>query len=342
MTLKALVLTAACIGAVSISNAKTWTDTRGRTLEADFVKIENNVVALRKADGKVVRVPLNRLSSGDQQVARLMTSRASGGAKPATSPFSKTVTIKPLQKAVPNANAEAAVSVHCDAVMSKRVKRVNGEAAPKDVDILLTLTGQDAKNATHFSDITIEEALIGTTKARVSSRHLHFRKNMEPDMNRVTRGGHFDKHPDDGLGLSLTLSEVGNIESVTSLKGKLSLKTGGDKTEVVLSNFPQRKQAVNNSAFRAAGIKAETSYDGDNEIKIQFHSGGNIITSAVLVDAAGKQVETYGGWSASGDTREYEFSGKPQLPKNAQLKVTLVQNTRLVEVPFAFKDLTVK
>lgn len=48
--------------------ARTWISSTGKyTVEADFVKLENGTVRLKKADGKIVDVPLTKLSKGDRE-----------------------------------------------------------------------------------------------------------------------------------------------------------------------------------------------------------------------------------------------------------------------------------
>lgn len=49
---------------------RTWTSTDGRTLEGQFMWHANGTVALKKPDGTVVKVPLERFSEGDQEYAR--------------------------------------------------------------------------------------------------------------------------------------------------------------------------------------------------------------------------------------------------------------------------------
>ena len=63
--------------------ARTWTDSTGKhKIEGEFVKLADGQVDIRRDDGKLVRIPLEKLSEADQQHARK-------AAKPAdASPFS--------------------------------------------------------------------------------------------------------------------------------------------------------------------------------------------------------------------------------------------------------------
>jgi len=46
--------------------ARTWTDSRGRTVEADYVSCHNGIVRMKTATGKTSRVPMWTLSQKDQ------------------------------------------------------------------------------------------------------------------------------------------------------------------------------------------------------------------------------------------------------------------------------------
>jgi len=53
--------------------ARKWTDTTGKfSVEADFVELVDGQIALRRTDGRVVRLPLERLSDADQRHAQTL------------------------------------------------------------------------------------------------------------------------------------------------------------------------------------------------------------------------------------------------------------------------------
>jgi len=57
--------------------ARTWTDSTGRhTIEGEFAKLADGNVEIRRADGKLVRIPLEKLSEADQQHVRTLTTPA--------------------------------------------------------------------------------------------------------------------------------------------------------------------------------------------------------------------------------------------------------------------------
>jgi hypothetical protein len=53
-------------GQDAANSLRTWSDGAGHTVEAAFIKLEDEVVHLRRSDGKIAQVPLERLSKQDQ------------------------------------------------------------------------------------------------------------------------------------------------------------------------------------------------------------------------------------------------------------------------------------
>jgi len=72
-----LLLTGVLASAVGQAEARTWTDATGRyTIQGDFEKLEKGTVNIRRDDGKLVRIPLEKLSEADRQHVRTLTTSA--------------------------------------------------------------------------------------------------------------------------------------------------------------------------------------------------------------------------------------------------------------------------
>jgi|GEM_PF-6585984 len=70
---------AGAIGA--LSGPRTWSDASGKfKIEASFVSLAGGKVELKKTDGSTVAVPLDKLSSADQDIARSLASGGGSGA----------------------------------------------------------------------------------------------------------------------------------------------------------------------------------------------------------------------------------------------------------------------
>lgn len=90
------------IALIAVSTyARTWTDSTGTyKTEAELVDFKNGIVRLKKADGTVVSLPLERLSKADQQFVKSQDASVppAQGAKPASNrvlPLGKWVDVLP-------------------------------------------------------------------------------------------------------------------------------------------------------------------------------------------------------------------------------------------------------
>lgn len=63
---------------------RSWTNTEGVKIDAEWVKTEQDSVTLRTRSGKTSAVPLSKLSTADQDFAKKQTAAASADVKPAT------------------------------------------------------------------------------------------------------------------------------------------------------------------------------------------------------------------------------------------------------------------
>lgn len=72
-----------CLPAAPLT-ARQWTDNTGAfTVEAELVEVSGNIMRLRKPDGQIVTVPLDRLSAADREYVRSAGARGQAAAKPA-------------------------------------------------------------------------------------------------------------------------------------------------------------------------------------------------------------------------------------------------------------------
>jgi len=63
-----------CLLALRAALAREWTDSSGtHKVEAELVKLDGDVVHLKKADGAIVKVPLNKLCEDDRKLVRQQT-----------------------------------------------------------------------------------------------------------------------------------------------------------------------------------------------------------------------------------------------------------------------------
>ncbi len=120
-----------CVVSLGTSQeAATWTDSSGKfKIQASFVRMEGNQVVLKKSDGSEVKVPLSKLSSASQQLAK--------GASASS---------KPLK---PNASSNAASSkLNADATIEQFLDHMKAMTEAKDYSFVW-----DSLPASYQSDI---------------------------------------------------------------------------------------------------------------------------------------------------------------------------------------------
>ena len=75
----------AIVGASREAWARRWSDDTGHySVEAEFVRIRDSEVVLRRSDGTIVAVPLHRLSRVDQDYVKHLVARRSAGQQAAS------------------------------------------------------------------------------------------------------------------------------------------------------------------------------------------------------------------------------------------------------------------
>ena len=88
---------------------RTWTDTKGRQMEATFVAVDGEYITLQTKDSRDVRIPLAMLSAADQALAK---------------------TLKPMEGAFVPTNASASVAAaKIDDLVARRMAQENARLA---------------------------------------------------------------------------------------------------------------------------------------------------------------------------------------------------------------------
>ena len=76
---KLLIISGALFLASGHSDARTWTNTQGKTIEAEWIRTEGNKVVVKLPNGKSSRIPLQSLSREDQDFAAAMMKSGKDG-----------------------------------------------------------------------------------------------------------------------------------------------------------------------------------------------------------------------------------------------------------------------
>ena len=200
----------AIVFAATVVQARTWTDTQGRTLEAELASVNSDRVNLRKPDGKLVTVRVSQLSRSDRQW--LDRHRAS--------------TRKPQD------GSASTPKVEVSAAWSEARHMVNDKFLPPDVVIEVRVTGDRIKEATHYGMVMVSEAEAGGRKLKLRAPFNAF-KDSSKRMLEIDRKSRLDKHPTNGLLAKLSFEHPGEITEFTRVKGTMRIRTSDGKEAVV-------------------------------------------------------------------------------------------------------------
>lgn len=92
MTSRPLLTLVLLVSALTLQ-AREWTSSEGRSLQADFISATATDVMLKRTDnGQVITLPLSRLSVTDQAFIKEQASKPAAAAKPIEGPFASLVT----------------------------------------------------------------------------------------------------------------------------------------------------------------------------------------------------------------------------------------------------------
>lgn len=79
MTLTALLMAAFFTFGEGASGLRSWSSTKGASVNASFEKLERGMVYLKKEDGKTIKINMNQLVQSDQQAVRDAATAAAKG-----------------------------------------------------------------------------------------------------------------------------------------------------------------------------------------------------------------------------------------------------------------------
>lgn len=336
----ALLLLSVLPGA-SEAAERTWTDSTGKfQVEAEFIKVQDDAVLLRRTDGRTIRVPLNRLSEKDRQhVADRQSRGPAGGADE--------------------------LEITAQAEWGQAFFVPEGEEAPEPpLEIAMVMRGEAAAQASAFGGLkleTIKDNRGQELEGKLDSMMGGFTDDEE-QMQLIDRTSQFEKHPTDGVRITIAIEDPEPpVESIKEIRGTVKLRTGGRYENVVVEEVKEQlDQPIGNEVLKRAAISIEvssqTSDDAPQDDGFGFGLGGNTaetivvkargelapITQVELTDANGKPLEQVMSGSAGfGQQMQYSLGFAEPVPDDAQLRLVLHLDAEEIDVPFALKDIQV-
>ena len=235
------------------------------------------------------------------------------------------------------------IKVDVNAAWSKTVSMgSDGKQKPKDLEVQVLLTGPNAKAATHFGMIKIEQAESNGEAMRLNPPFEWDIKDPRKKFVKVSRSGAFAKHPEDGVAVNLPFAFPGDITVIDKIKGSVAIRTGGKRMVVQIEGIAQAKEMPANDSLSAAGVELKLR-QGEGSIQLDVTAGADAVYDMAIVDSSGNVPDGMGvGRGEVNGMPTYSFSLDGDLPSGVELKITLVTDSREVSVPFEASGLAVK
>lgn len=317
-TLVALLVTA------SQTRAREWTDSTGRyTVEAELVEVTDDKVLLKKTDGRIVSVPLARLSAADRDYVNSLVEQGPNGPEAAEKAINQKLTLS--------------------------YEKPFGVFAPHSVEPLfgtLELTGKAVEQATAYGFVRVKTAKDDTGQVL---RLIKSQFSFDDPTKGFVEFDSFGKEND-----TATIHLMFERPSTTAthlavVEGSVRLMTGGRREEVVVDNVLQKSgSTLSAPPLKAAGmrLRAQEPGEGDVEdpakaISIVVNGPTDILHEIALVDSGGEKLNLGQTSFSFGRTTHYTLESQEKLPADTKLKLTLVSGQQPMTVPFKFVNVAI-
>lgn len=319
-----------------LKTERTWTDSTGKyKVVASFVAINDGVIELKKtSSGTVLKLPLERLSKTDQEVAQRLDAQRLDALGRAAVTRPKTAQKTPLK-------------LTAQLKWSDLFDLENDQPVPTYLELHVTAKGPAAKDALEYGFLSLDTIVDQDDSAlRLRKPASDFFDLSSKFVQVKGRGtGFFAKHPEDGVKCVFQLVRPDTpVTTIQSVKGSFQLKTGGTRNVVELNKAITSLGKVQSDQLDRWGVAAQISRPKADllEVHVKNAKPENHLRVEVL-DPDQKSLLDQNGVSERGTRRDrtFGFSFKRAVPANATVYISITSEMELRKVPFSFQDLKV-
>ena len=286
-------------------------------------------MTLKAADGRVITLPLDKLSPEDQDLARKL-STASEPVVPPTKPDAD----------------ESNVEATAKGTLKQWVTiRDDKEITSYSLDIEVDLIGGDAAEAYSVGPVTAEPVVVDGKK--MAMEDMPGAGGFEAIDRSET--GFFAEHPENGVRAEISYGKVPEKTSdVGPIKGSVKVLVGGTERIVSLTNLATRPTSdIEDAILSAAGFAAKfTRQDiGGGHLDVGVEMSGESAKAFVgmkLVGADGEEIPASSGSFSSEDMIGHSKSAERKDLEGASLKLEFREGLRELEIPFEFASVKVE
>ena len=326
------VITIACLGCVNAvaqqpgEPVRTWKDQSGKySVQARLERIDVDQVVLRKTDGSVVRVPIDRLSQDDRKYIESRSSKTAGGANSGNGGNGLSI------------SASISRQEPFDLIIFPDVER------QKPIYVTVTIKGPqilDAKQYGKFKFDSITDDKGNKLKLLLPLKGK-FNEELEKGMVRLD---HFFLEKPNTLTLHLVVSNPSAGANEIKIDGSFYLDIQPAITiKDVLKNL--------NQPLKAPGLEKIGQFvplypkrgesDVEGSLAIDFTGDRRKIDTIELLNGDGMQISTGGtGSGSSRKARIIRWAGE-KLPADTQLRVVLEGDSKNTRIPISLKNVVI-
>ena len=300
-----LIVAAFVLSATLTANAEVrkWTSSDGKyVIEAELVEADDDVVTLKKADGKTVKVPVEKLSEADQKFLAELDKPAAKDPAPATEGDDKDVKAALLAKGLRVTSAGLAVVEEAD--LSKGLKEVSKlrktmQGAEKELAAMKkqqennkkAITGLTALNVqlnarlanVGPNDVTTNNKLVGAINANISQMKLLNSQSDEIETLIKTSHGKANEARESYIQFILDLRKTTDAisEKYKSLASDQEAKTALQQLE---QDSGKAYELAESRAFLSSLKKLKSLEDTVLSESIELRKEGGTFYVSVVVD----------------------------------------------------------
>ena len=317
---------------------RTWSSSNGKfKVTGELIERAGTDVKIKRSDnGKVITVPIKKLSEADQQfleAAKLDDSSGSG--------------TKKGDDVAPKKKMEANLKVAGKSQWSEfPFFDSDGKKEPLDLQLNIEAKGDMAATAIYYGMVKITKLEADGKAIKTKKDKFQF-NSPEKNFIKVERSENsfFNKHPKDGVRLTLDFEHPENkLKAFTAVEGEFKIRTGGKRESTKIENaLAMAGKEIENEKLKSLSIKAEIKQDEGNLV-LELKGDLQPVYDVKLVNRKGKKPDKLmgNGWSGSDKIANYSFQFQDEeIADDLVLQISLATDMKEMTVPFKLKDVAV-
>ena len=339
----------AAITATACGQERTWTSGNGKyEIEATMVEQLDDSVKLKRSDnGKLITVPLNRLSKADQDFLNTRLGAVSsskpdapdsgsstkgsttegsstkgsteGSSSKASSPEdsaargSSTKDSSPKGSAAKGSATKGSSTKLANLNVSARAQwskfPYENENA-RDLELLIEAKGEAAATAVRFGLLKMQTC--ETDKGPIETKEENFRmQDITKEFAKVKRSEQefFNEHPKDGVRVVLKFEHPNEeLSRFETVKGEFKIKTGGSRQTIELADVLQTlDKNIDDPKLKALGLEVKPNRDEGN-VRIGLQGKLDSVVKVHLLDQRGNKPDGLLGTSWGGAGNAFSYN----------------------------------